>query len=747
MPLLLFPLLLLLLAGSLGPGLVLTRRLRWSPPERLAAAVGLSVVILYLAAGLIYATDAPRSVNLIWSVLSLAMLAASWRDLRGLLGQSDCGRMLGGYALLFAWALLLLAMIRNYSGALWTLDWVEHYQRTRFFLEHQPKDTLFLGVYQLPARPPLQNLIAAHFLAQVGDRFEFFQVILAGFNLLLWFPAWLLVRHFAGRVTIRTAGTALLCLLAASPLVLQNATYAWTKGLANFQVLLGLALYVRGWRKADGTRLLAAFLSLTSGVLVHYSAGPYLVLVLLHYLVAVWRRRPGRGRELVTIGLACALLASTWIGWSIAHYGTATTFGSNTTVTGGEAMSVADNLHKVARNLVTTLVPHPLRVGWDEFRATFFQPNPWGLVRDYAFNILQSNLVLGIGSLGGLIVLWLLARRSWPRSPGSAPELRFWLFLVTVGAVFSIATNPAVDPYGVAHVCSQPLVLLGLVFLAARLSALPRWCRVLAAVGVAVDFLLGIFLHFSLEHWQLGTTTVGTTRIMSLDAGMLNVTAIGNLVGKETLAAAFWGDHFAGHLPWLQAAALVGFALLFLGLLRVTLGQAGKARTPGTLAWAAVALPLAVGGLYLVMSPSWAARGFVPEPGDPAAVLAAARRNPDSADAKHHLALSQYLDGQKAAARSLWIEAWLLDPGHALARYFAQSIDAYEGLGTSPAERVAERLRVQPDSAAAQFEAAQLLLRINHPAPARRRLEEALRLQPDFPEAEAALRQLTAASP
>src|SRR5690242_13739965 len=47
----------------------------------------------------------------------------------------------------------------------------------------------------------------------------------------------------------------------------------------------GGGLYVAGWRKGSLSRMVGAFLALTVGMLVHYSAGPYLLFLVMHYLV------------------------------------------------------------------------------------------------------------------------------------------------------------------------------------------------------------------------------------------------------------------------------------------------------------------------------------------------------------------------------------------------------------------------------------------------------------------------------
>ena len=73
-------------------------------------------------------------------------------------------------------------------------------------------------------------------------------------------------------------------LLACSPMLMQNATYTWTKSLCSFYVIFGLWLYLAGLRKNEASRIVAAFISLAAGMLVHYAAGPYLIFVTAHLL-------------------------------------------------------------------------------------------------------------------------------------------------------------------------------------------------------------------------------------------------------------------------------------------------------------------------------------------------------------------------------------------------------------------------------------------------------------------------------
>jgi len=182
-------------------------------------------------------------------------------------------------------------MIRNYSGLDWYGDWLEHFQRSLFFLHRFPADAPIIMGYRLPARPPMMNVLAAFFMAQTQDRFELFQVASAFLNTLVVLPCCLMLPALG--LARRPRTLPLVALFAFSPVVMENATYTWTKSLSVFFVVLALWFYLAGWRKNDRPRMVAAFLALSAGLLVHYSAGPYCLVL----GCTTWRGYSGNDRE------------------------------------------------------------------------------------------------------------------------------------------------------------------------------------------------------------------------------------------------------------------------------------------------------------------------------------------------------------------------------------------------------------------------------------------------------------------
>jgi 4-amino-4-deoxy-L-arabinose transferase-like glycosyltransferase len=466
--------------------------------EKLSGGIGLSLVLLYLASWGIYhfsprgasgdaaATGAYVTVSLVCVLLGIL----ARKDIHALLRSFRVRRAVLGYAFLLLWTMVILAIIRNYSGLGWGADWLGHFQRSLFFLHRFTADTPLLGGAQLPSRPPMMNVLAAFFLAHTQDRFELFQVASAFFNLLLFLPCCLMLPALG--LARRPRILPLVALFAFSPVVMENATYSWTKSLSAFFVVLAFWFYLAAQRKGGRLRMVAAFLALSAGLLVHYSAGPYCLLLGFDYLLRVFWKRPRKWRELAAIAVSCGLLLATWFAWSLAVYGPRVTIQSNTSVTDAREYR-GNNLLKIGANLADSVVPYLLRRGL----AFTDQPNHAGVLRDNAFAFYQVNLIFSMGLVGGPFVVWLLWGFVRRRAP-AVPEWRFWRVLIPCAVVVGIGVVGERDHFGTAHLTLIPLEVLGLSLVAA---AFP-WRRVAAlaiVAGCIVDFSLGVFLQARVE--------------------------------------------------------------------------------------------------------------------------------------------------------------------------------------------------------------------------------------------------------
>jgi len=535
---LLVAIILLVVCGFAG-GFFFLRHLRWSPMEKLCGSIGASFIALYLAFGAIYHLSPvgskiqPKYLALV-SVASFILGLSVWRDVVRLFDSFRVRQALAGFFFLFVWTLLILGVIRNYSGANWYGDWLEHFQRSLFFLHHFPSNTPILFGYQLPARPPAMNELAAFFLGQTSDRFEIFQVVFAFLNLLMFLPCCLIMPALVG--PRRTLVPPLVALFAMNPVVMQSVTYTWTKAFTAFYVILGLWFYIAGWRKNDPLRITAAFMALSAGLLAHYSAAPYLV----------FSGRPRRWQELATIAVVCGLLLATWFGWSIASFGTHTTFGSNTSVTFSQQYP-GNNLVKMAANLFDSIVPAVLRNRFllDDFNHQGLA----GAIRDNAFVFYQTNVIFGMGLIGGPLILWLLYHALYRRIR-SGRERSFWLAMIPFCLVVGIASAGERDPLGKAHLTLLPLEILGLSFLAATFP-LRRTLLALVVAGCLIDFSFGILLHAHIESLD---NSPQKTVFSGLSAAGGKVPD--PIITSDSLSGVAWDNWFLKHQYALSAEKL-----------------------------------------------------------------------------------------------------------------------------------------------------------------------------------------------
>lgn len=473
-----------------GLGLPLAATAPFDPDERLCFAAVAGGLAVYLAAWVIYWCGLPP---LAFGALPVtAGVALGWRRqaVWELFRAPEARRLASLWLILAGWCLGWLAMIRSYSGGEWMSDWAEHYDRARFFLEHQSLDTLFLGTYPLPARPPLANLVTGAGLALAGTGFPAFQVFLALFSTLSFLPAALLARRFRGSLR-GDAAPVLAVILMLSPMFLQNTTFTWTKLPTAFFLLAGLHFLLRTGRAPDDPRTVCATGCLAAALLTHYSAAPYVIVLAAWW---IWQRRgdwrqPAFWRAALRPALVTVVLLATWFAWSARHYGQAT-FLSNTVATSSAGLTLLQQLQLRAENFFILIVPHPLRSAGYEFVEQTSRSGWW---RDYFFNLYQTNLPLAFGS-GGCVVLAVLLWRQRNRIDA------FWAWFISGTLLLNVATMFWNDRWGGMHIGLQPAVILGLAWIAANLPTLSRGLRAWLALGLAVDFGLGIALHYRVQH-------------------------------------------------------------------------------------------------------------------------------------------------------------------------------------------------------------------------------------------------------
>ncbi|HEV8202531.1 MAG TPA: hypothetical protein VGS03_21165, partial [Candidatus Polarisedimenticolia bacterium] len=487
-----------------GPGFLLVRRAGWTPLETATAALALSILLVGLISfgfGIAWVPLAGRAVLLAGCALSTLAAAPAVAFL--LRRDGEARRALAWFSLLALWGVSLQALVRNYSGGDIVYDWLDHYERAKFFLGWQPFDKLFSGAL-LPARPPLMNAFAAQLMAVTSSRFAGYQLTTALLGLLAYWPILLVARLFCrpesaggGSAAARGLPRTVALVLMFQPMFLENVSYSWTRMTAVLFVLAAVGFYVEGWRRGDATRTVFAFLCGAAAILTHYSSAPYILFLALHQLLFVLPARPRMWRELAVIVLAGTVVLAPWLAWAGSVYGGGTILAAGLASSGKPLPTAGANLVKATLNLRDTLVPPLLRdVPRDPGAPAF----GWGRLRDEAFLLYQGNLPFALGSLG-VVLLILEAVRTRRRSAdaprsGEAPRAKsssrpdswvFWAALAAFAIVVGIGVQGGRAPLGLAHTAQQPLVMIGVAFLASRFGAWPRWLRVLAAAGLLAD--------------------------------------------------------------------------------------------------------------------------------------------------------------------------------------------------------------------------------------------------------------------
>jgi hypothetical protein len=374
--------------------------------------------------------------------------------------------------------------------------------------------------------------------------FEAYSLVMLTLNAWAFVPCCWLMRRFAPRG--RRLEPVLAALFMLNPSILQNATYTWTKAFAAAWVVVGICFYLR-------RRIVAAAITLTAGVLVHYSAAPFAVAVGLHCLAT----RFAPAMKIIASGLAAAALLSTWLIWSAAQLGIATTFHSPAVTTGAPDPTVAENLGRFSYNFMTSLVPHVFHSAGPNPESTVLR-NVHTLrnLRDYYFTMAQTCLPTMIGVISGLAALIWMMQMFLSGDRRRRGEKQFWIFFLIFASVVGVAVNYTRTAVGSAHLTMVPIALMGVTLVAAWLpSARPGAFRIVLA-GLAVDYCLGILLQFTLESMVPQLVIQGGRAFLVQDPE-LGGNTLGEYYAKLEGGYVFWGDHLVDWGPALQVVSVV----------------------------------------------------------------------------------------------------------------------------------------------------------------------------------------------
>ncbi|NCA10343.1 hypothetical protein EBR56_00790 [bacterium] len=546
----------LVLATLVVPGALVVKPLRLAAGDRLTVAVAASSLVVFLGWWCLWIAGVPAW----WCSVAVASATGAcglfgWRQIKPLFRDDIVRWQAVGFAAVAMHALLLHAAIFCYSGGLWGGDWCTHYTQAVFFMvDGDPRPNRFPAGDAITARPPLMNIVAAHFCRLSNLSFADYQIVMTLLSAAACLPAFMI----ADRLVVLLGGNRRHAVVAATaamivlPAFAENAVYPWTKLLAAFFVVPGLVLWGDGVGNATRPRRTLAAILLTAGVLTHYSAAVYVVAVVAHELVSVaatvWRRR--HPVEIAAILRADAIAAAAavavflpWIGWALFMFGPAGTFATSTAVVDAAVYTPAGNLLKVLLNIRDTLVPSFLRSETELVALLRAQPSPLGRIRDFWFLPYEVNFPAALGVVGAWATP-LAVGLLWRRLGGSA-ERMFWVTVVALGFVLGVAAHGGRDDNGLAHICLHPLMIMGAAVLAGVLPWLPRALQILVVGGWAFDYVLGTVLQAWVQAWPF---TLGDPLVPqgppSNSAG-LSLCATSNLINKQQLGLVYLSERFA----------------------------------------------------------------------------------------------------------------------------------------------------------------------------------------------------------
>jgi hypothetical protein len=548
---------------TIGPGLWLGRRL--PVPGALRPSVIIAVSLGAVAAGAwsLYLAAAPLWLG--WGLTAVSAVAASAarRDLGRLLRRPLARMQFIGFATVVIECLLLHAAVFSYHGGCWSGDWLEHYERSLFFLDRpDPLSAQFLvGTYSLPARPPAFNLLAGLLMAHGARDFAAYQVVATLLNCLACLPMWAIGIAFmrSVRVPRRHGLPAIVAATLLAPVFIQNAIFPWTKLFTAFFVLTGLALVaVRGPRASARLALAGGCFGLA--ISAHYSAAVYAV-VAAGFLGAQVLRRRVSAPGLVAFGVAAAAATLPWLAYA------ATVFGwqaatSTTAVSDAARLTPFGNVVKVLLNIRDTLLPHFLRPRPPLVQELMEQTHPLAPLRDYWFLPLQQNFPWAAGTLAPLVAGWAWLAGGGVAKPGRGARdsvglsgwysIRdsLWAWVLLTGVPLGIAVHGGRDTLGLAHICLQPAVLVAIAWLVSRMPLVPAAVRVAAYAGSLFDAAVGIALQVILEHEPIGLVIrhEGGRTLFNNDVGLYAAATL-NLSNKLHYRFPLLADQFGGSLP------------------------------------------------------------------------------------------------------------------------------------------------------------------------------------------------------
>lgn len=492
----------LLLTGII-PGRIIIEKLfpllDLSGEEKIACSFGISFFLYYLVAFLGYVIKVDDLSFHLFILLVIAVIFIVFL-INKKISITKKEKTLSGYFICaFVFIMSIQMQIPIYNGGGWMGDWYEHYERMQFYLKSLNLDFRFIGVYLLPARPPLFNLVTYFYNSVFGDSFWIFQAICTFMNLVVLFPIYLILRNVV-KIKSKYIFLVLVSIFLLNPTFVRNLTYTWTRHLANYYVLLGVYFYLKGRKNLDFKYIYFGFALFAAGQLTHYSALVYLAVILVDFVIISLFRLRENIKPLISIILILAAILSTWYIWSINAYGPKGTFLSNTTYEAIEDKSFVENVKKDWLNFRNTVIPYFVYPELRPVAGFFVQKSRTGFLYDTMLGFYSASLIGNLTVSLSLVLLITLILKPFPLARRLKEEYRkhkfrdflltdavFWVIFSVLSVLIGIHVN-APQICGCMHVTLQPLAILLVCVVIKRMKLIKsQMLKVILLSGIMLE--------------------------------------------------------------------------------------------------------------------------------------------------------------------------------------------------------------------------------------------------------------------
>jgi hypothetical protein len=434
------------------PGRIILEKINIENDEKFVLSFGVSCFLFYIFGFSGYVINLNSTIfNGLFLLISLILsLILTYKNKI----QFE-NKLLIQFFISFLFVIFYQSFIPFYSGGLWFFDWFEHYFRSAFFLYRLPLNIKFEG-YIIPSRPPFFNIVSFFYLSIIGADFYKYQIISSILNLLLILSVYLFCKNYL-KIENKNLFAFVCFILILNPYILRQITYTWTKPLCVYYVICGLYFYLNFLKNNEKIYLIFSSWFSGIGFIVHFSAGPYILGILIHFLFRAFFERNLFKKFLIFVSIFFATIF-TYFSWSIKNYGIKNSFLSNTTYQQQKNIDFLIRIEKDINNFYKTIfpvIPEEYRKGFSFYNDRKFE------TFNFILPLYSSNIWGNLTFTLSIFLLFIIFKKF---ENFLNVDKSFFKFYLPFTFIISLIVNPTKDLCGVAHVTFLPFVCILLSF-------------------------------------------------------------------------------------------------------------------------------------------------------------------------------------------------------------------------------------------------------------------------------------------